>query len=351
MTDKGSVSPVEQPVRVKEKKNKTCMRHCKKFWWAYLCLFIVIVVLAVCLILLVAIPKIAQKKLDHSELQVDGISVTNTRSETYLMGINSTIRSSGGVSAKIAPFRAEMYLEDLEPHTPFVLLDFPETTSAELQTVNVTDKRIEIPNMEAFTTFNTMLLGQESVRVTIKGDTTVRVSGVARNYGVTFKKTITLTGLNHFAGLEVTHAEVSTEPDENDNNFHGFVTIPNPSVLTIEIGNATFDTFLNGSNVGTTYMDNLILSPGNNNASLRASISQGPVLLALMEEPYCQDGIIDFELSGNGVTNEGDKLSYFADALSADNLTVPINIGESVARDLGVTLGCSSSGNSSRLLI
>lgn len=98
-------------------------------------------------------------------------------------------------------------------------------------------------------------------------------------------------------------------------------------------------------------MDNLVLSPGNNNASLRASISQGPVLLALTEEPYCQDGILDFELSGNGVTNQGDELSYFADALSADNLTVPINIGESVARDLGVTLGCSSSGNSSRLLI
>lgn len=181
-----------------------------------------------------AIPKIAQNKLNASQLQVDGISVTQTRSETYLMGINSTIRSSGGVSAKIAPFRAEMYLEDIEPHTPFVLLDFPETTSAELQTVNVTDKKIEIPDMDAFTTFNTMLLGQESVRVTIKGDTTVRVSGVARNYGVTFKKTIELTGLNHFAGLEVTQAEV-TRPTGGGDNFHGYVTIPNPSVLTIEI--------------------------------------------------------------------------------------------------------------------
>lgn len=182
----------------------------------------------------VGIPNIAQSKLDDSKLEVDGIHVVKTRENSYEMSINSTIRSKGGVSAKIRPFVGEMYLEDLEPHTPFVMINFPETTSTELQTVNKTQE-VDIFDMDAFATFNTWLLGNESVRVTIKGDTAVRVSGVARDFGVTFKKTITLKGLNHFSGLTVTQSALSLTPDENGDNFVGFVDIPNPSVLTIEI--------------------------------------------------------------------------------------------------------------------
>lgn len=182
----------------------------------------------------VGIPNIAQSKLDSSELEVDGIIVTRTRSDSYNMAINSTIRSDGGVSATISPFTAEMYLEDLEPHTPFVYLDFPETTSAEVQTVN-TSKEVEIPDLEAFTTFNTWLMANESVRVTVKGDTHVRVSGVSRRFGVTFKKTMTLAGLNHLDGLNVTYNEVSLTADDRGDNFHGWVDIPNPSIFTIEL--------------------------------------------------------------------------------------------------------------------
>lgn len=50
MSDKYVVTPEEHHVpAAKQGKGKSCMRHCKRFWWAYLCLFIVIVVLAVCL--------------------------------------------------------------------------------------------------------------------------------------------------------------------------------------------------------------------------------------------------------------------------------------------------------------
>lgn len=48
MSDKAAATQSEQPVP-KQGKRKTCMRHCKRFWWAYLLLFISIVVLVVCL--------------------------------------------------------------------------------------------------------------------------------------------------------------------------------------------------------------------------------------------------------------------------------------------------------------
>lgn len=52
MTEKNVVTQQEQehePHVVKQGKRKTCMRHCKRFWWAYLIVFLCAVILIVCL--------------------------------------------------------------------------------------------------------------------------------------------------------------------------------------------------------------------------------------------------------------------------------------------------------------
>ncbi|KAG7139359.1 hypothetical protein HYQ45_003665 [Verticillium longisporum] len=367
MADKVQIAQHEQPIE-KRGKRKSCMRHCAKFWWIYLLAFIAIVVLVVCLIIFVAIPKIAQNKLDHAELTVDGIIVTKTEEDKFNMAINSTIRSKGeltvdgiivtkteedkfnmainstirskgGVKAKIAPFAAVMYLEDIESHIPFVHLDFPETESVKIQTVNTTQE-VTIPDMDAFTTFNTWLLGNETLRVTVEGKTHVKVNGISRKYGVTFKKTMELTGLNHFKGLTVTSNRVNITHDDNGDNFFGWVDIPNPSVFTIEIGNASFHAYYNSSNIGTAFLDDLYLYPGINNVSMRANISTAPVVRAMSSEPACDTGIVDFQLGGRDVFNNGEDLAYFGNALSVSNLTVPIELATAFERDVGLTFEC-----------
>lgn len=139
-------------------------------------------------------PKIAQSKLDAAKLTVQGISITKTQSEAYLVGINSTIESDGKFQATIDGFHGSMYLEDLQPHTPFCAVDFPQTTSAAIQVVNVSQP-IQIQDMAAFTTFNTWLLNNETLRVTMTGDTHIRLSGISKAFPVTFKKTVTLNGM------------------------------------------------------------------------------------------------------------------------------------------------------------
>ncbi len=145
----------------------------------------------------VGIPKIAQHKLDEAELSIDGISVSNTESGRLVMSINSTIRSDGKVHADIDPFLGVMYLEDLEPHTPFASINFPATTADALQTVNVS-QTLDVTDQEALTTFNTWLLKEEKLRVTVLGDTKVQVKGISKKFPVTFKKTIEMPGTFFF---------------------------------------------------------------------------------------------------------------------------------------------------------
>lgn len=109
------------------------------------------------------------------------------------MAVNSTITTDGSVHADIEPFTGVMYLEDLEPHEAFASIDFPATTSAKYTEVNVSQP-VEVTNMKAFTTFNTWLLANETLKLTIEGDTKVRVKGISKSFGVTFKKTVDLKG-------------------------------------------------------------------------------------------------------------------------------------------------------------
>lgn len=49
-TSKREVAQTEGTVPVKRGKRQTCARHCKRFWWIHLIIFLCITVLVVCLV-------------------------------------------------------------------------------------------------------------------------------------------------------------------------------------------------------------------------------------------------------------------------------------------------------------
>lgn len=337
--DKAAVSHTEN-VSGKPRR-RGCLGHCAKFWWAHLIVVIIIVVVVVPVVLLVGVPKIAQSKLDDAELILDRITVTNAQTNNLTMSIDSTIKTDGSVHADIAGFEGVMYLEDHLPHTPFAKINFPPTTADAFQTVNVT-QFLPIDDVNALTRFNTWLLANETLRVTVLGDTTVRVKGIARDYGVTFKKTVTMPGLHHLAGIKVEPTWISTEEDDKGNNFRAKVFIPNHSRVAFDLGNVTFDSFLFDKDIGTIFIDNLALEPGMNEYEMRATVDNGPVLGGLAKKPYCeQGGILPIAISGETVVNKGQSLPYFRDALAASRLTVEIPIGQAVKDNIGLTVPCA----------
>lgn len=78
-----------------------------------------------------------------------------------------------------------------------------------------------------------------------------------------------------------------------------------------------------------------------NEYEMRAKIDNNPVIKALGQKPYCEEGgILPFEISGKTVVNHGQELPYFRDALAANRQTVDIPIGAAVTENLGVTVPC-----------
>jgi competence protein ComGC len=345
MSDKGATLEQRNEVApVKKGKRKSCMRHCKRFWWAYLIAFVLIVVLVVCLIIFVAVPKIAQSKINEAELDIQAVRILDTESDAYRMEIDSTIRTDGHIKAKVYPFEGVMYLEDKEGHVPFATLDFPETSSAKEQVVNITQD-VKISDMDAFRDFNIWFHNNETLRITVEGKTQVKPKGLSRKYDVDFKKTLEIKGLNVFSGTEVTEGEISIEADDDGKNFHGVADIPNASHFTLDIGNVSFSNFVGDVFLGHLFIDNLILRPGSNVVNISANINQIRTLgiLRNADAKVCESGVLDFKLLGDNVTNHGQDLSYFAAALASVNQTVPIDIGSMIEKALDQKVNCVNS--------
>jgi len=329
-------------------KKRRCGAHCKKFWWAYLIAFCCIVVLVVCLVIFVGVPNIAQDKIDAAKLDIQGVNILETEPDSFLMEVNSTITTDGSIHADVDGFVGDMYLEDLEGHKPFASLEFPPTTAAKNQEVNVT-QQVTITDMDAFRTFNIWFVNNETLKITIDGKTKVKPSGLDRKYDVDFKKTLEVKGLNLFKGTEVIEetAELSLDEDDEGKNFWGEANIPNPSHFTLDIGNVSFTNFVDDQEMGTLYIDNLFLVPGNNRVNISAHMEQIRIITLLRSDKYCEDGIMPFHLQGENVTNHGEDLEYFAAALGSGNQTVNIDIKTIVKNNLNTTIECGSSSGGS----
>ncbi|KAI0539255.1 hypothetical protein GGR58DRAFT_243126 [Xylaria digitata] len=326
------------PIATPKKKG-----HFKRFWWAYLFAFLIVAtVVVVPSVLLVAVRRAAQQRLNDATLTIDGISVRNTQTNSLVMTINSTIEADNSVHATIDAFQGTLYLADVDPPLAFAQIEFPRTTSSAMQTVNVSQE-IQISDQDPLTAFNKALLSSASVRVQVKGNTHIHVQGILRSYPATFDKTVTLTGLNNFDGLYI--SDPSINAISSTNNFNGTVHIPNPSLLTLEIGNTTFTNYFNGEEVGQTYINNLVLYPGNNTFFASADIAQLPIINALTQEPFCElQGRLPFQLSGKDVVNNGQVLPYFRDALAASNQSITIDLSEA-AESLGIPVECMASSS------
>ncbi|KFX92225.1 hypothetical protein V490_05505 [Pseudogymnoascus sp. VKM F-3557] len=314
-------------------KRGGCAGFLRKWWWAILIVLAICALVIILPLVLVGFPRIIQDKVNGSTLNIDGISVTNSKTDTVTISINSTVSSSNSIPATVDGFDAIMYLEDKLPHTPVMTLKMPQTKTG-LAIVNITQE-ISGASNQPFIDFNSWYLWNESFPVTIEGDTLVHVKGL-KAAKVHFKKTVTLKGINGFKGITVEGAKI--DPLATDNNFHGTANIPNQSILTFEVGNATFSNFFEQKKIGTLFIDNMFVRPGVNKIAVRASIEQGPVLTGIQKQPYCKDGVLPFDLQGTNVVNHGQVLPYFKEALSLHPQSVSIGVGAAL-KDAGLDLG------------
>lgn len=125
--------------------------------------------------------------------------------------------------------------------------------------------------------------------------------------------TFDITALDSLTGFSISNSTVLFPASANGTNLIGIATLPNPSVLTIEIGNIILDIYSGNLLIGNATLEGVTLKPGNNTNSIT--------------------GVLDLRKI---INNLGDVIESQASTISTGNLALNTIIRSVIWNDVEV---------------
>ncbi|KAJ5591318.1 hypothetical protein N7450_005290, partial [Penicillium hetheringtonii] len=320
------------PTPVKRSFGSKVAAHFKKWWWVHLIIFVIVVLVVVLPVVYVGYPNIAKHDVNDSTLEITSMVISDPTPESFQLNQTQVIGSDSSYHPKIYAFDAAVSLAGAA--ASFATVRVPSVKSEDGAKVEVLQK-VDLGDIGAFGDYAKAVMLQEEVALNIYGKPDLQ-QGSLPKITVTYNKTVTMKGLNQLKGFDVTDFHILTKK-ENGRNMKGTVYIPNPSVMTIDMGNLTLDLSVAGKPMGQSFLDNLVLKPGNNTVPMTSTVDQTAIIKMFTADgnPY-KDGVVPFDIVGNSSVYNGKELPYFTKALASNNLTVHLNVSKALA-EIGLT--------------
>ncbi|MCJ1340282.1 hypothetical protein MMC09_005576 [Bachmanniomyces sp. S44760] len=297
--------------------------HLRKWWWLHLIFFIASTLIIVLCLIYVAFPRISQDNINDSTLTVTSLVLSDPTPDSFHLVQTSTIGNGSPYHPQLDAFNASLSLDGGNPYAYVEIPHVHATASA----TSVIDQDVQITDLGAFTDYNVNVLNSEEVKVDVKGRTNLHEMRFPTTT-VNYDKTTTMKGLNKLAGFNVTSFQIELTPEADGTNMVGMVYIPNPTVMTLSMGNVTFNNFLDSTLIGTTTLSNLILTPGNNTIPMRSTINQTIVIEAIATK--YKDGMLPVNIVGNESVYNGAHLTYFEKALQSNTQSITLDVGSAL---------------------
>jgi len=300
-------------------------RHCRKRWWAYLIAFCLFVLVIMIIVVYGIIPPVAQEKLDKTVLHLNSLSVTKPSPNNFTVSLAATITGGGGIAAHahLDPFDVVVFLEGHDPIQPIMTLPFGRVNGGNSVDVAQNNVLVKIGNEGAVGEFAKKLLFEKEMRVAMRGRTEMWLGKL--HAGVNYNEVVTIQALNKLDGMAITNY---TLLNEDRFNVGGKVLVPNPTVVTIEMGDVTLNIGLKDKSIGTGVISGLVLRPGNNSYDFKANVMENQLInLALAAS---QGGKLNVTSNGTKVDNV--QIPWLSEPLTQLDTQVPFDISNTTAQ-------------------
>jgi hypothetical protein len=202
------------------------------------------------------------------------------------------------------------------------------------------------------------MLASEEITIDLSGKTTIHISGLPAT-DVNYNKKIAMkgtsppphlaskpankpSGLNHLSGLTISDIKILSGTKEilpDGSNLLGTMHIPNPSVLTLDLGNVTMNLGVGSQAIGYALLPNLVLKPGDNNVPMQARADQA-TLITLILSKY-KNGVLPLEIVGNSSVKGDTHLSYYEQAIKANTIKLDLDAGPAL-KAIGINITSSA---------
>lgn len=165
-------------------------RHCGRFWWIHLIIFIIVVLVVVLPVIYVAYPNMAQDSINKGTLAILSQSITNPTPDSIELELRSAVLSNSSHHPNLDAFMGSFYLEDAD--TPFLEFEIPAVkavngTEAEVQ------RRVAITNLDAFSQYTTTNLLSEEYNIYLRGKGGLKLGSLPKTT-VNYNQKITTKG-------------------------------------------------------------------------------------------------------------------------------------------------------------
>ncbi|KAG9242033.1 hypothetical protein BJ878DRAFT_426769 [Calycina marina] len=327
--------PYTQPQKQGVGVGSKIKRHCARFWWLHIIIFcIIFLIVSLCLVY-VAMPKIAQSGVDKTYLELTDLKFINPTQETLEITQTAILHNPEIFTPTLDAFPVQSYFvvnatgEQLGPMLEF---QFPKTHALHPTSVNTAAlQECLIEDADVVNQFVTAVLTQEYVSSSLVGSTNLHLGALPVNK-INYNTVVTYKGLNGLAGFNVTEARVNLTAATGESNLKGNAFIPNPSVITVAMGNVTLSLAIAGTNVGNATINDMTLVPGDNNLPMTAIVDQAALTTAALATGA--NGYVNLTITGTSAVYNGQQLTYYQEALQDNALALRMNVLQIVADSL-----------------
>lgn len=325
-----------QPVAARPGFGYKAKRHCARWWWVHVIIFCIsFLIIALCLVY-VGMPRIAQHGVNESSLQMTDIEFLDPTPNTVVLTQKAILHSPSIYTPTLDPFNASLWLvtNGTFASSPMNQITMPRIHALHPQSnASVVGQTVAIQNLDEITQYAIQVLTQKNVSTALTGKTTLH-EGHLPAIGINFNTTTTYAALNGLAGFNVTGAKVNLTAPAGEPNLSGFAYIPNPSVITVAMGNVTLSLATASAGVvGNSTILNMTIAPGNNTLPMTAIIDQTKVISSMDSE-----GFVEMLITGTSSIYNGQHITYYEKALAANQLSLKMNVKQILADSTGLSI-------------
>ncbi|KAL2835454.1 hypothetical protein BJY01DRAFT_259193 [Aspergillus pseudoustus] len=309
-------SPTKPPFKSR------AIAHFKRRWWVHLIILTVVALVITLPLVYVGYPRIAQDGISDSTLRITSMEISSPTPSGFHLHQVQVLGSDSIFHPKLYSFNGAVRLPGYDD--PMMNITVPSIQANDGATIEV-NQSVVFEDARIFAEFSKALMLQKEVSLNIYGKPRLKQAGL-HTITVTYNHTITMKGLNKLEGFQV--VELKLDPGRDDGmNAKGSVLIPNPSVMTLAMGNVTFDLSSGGTDLGPAVIHDLVLRPGNNTAPIVANVDELALLGIL---PHHPPFTIEMQALGNSSVYNGSELPYYTAALEANPIIFDFDVSQAL---------------------
>ncbi|KAI0878350.1 hypothetical protein GGS24DRAFT_496901 [Hypoxylon argillaceum] len=302
-------------------KRQKVKRHCGRFKWWYLGVGLIILIILLPLLFTKIIPAITQDIVNSQKLPIIGGSFQALSPTSLSVTLETQLDTQ--IAASLDPTNLAIYNKDTPDYSPFFSIVLPKIHVYHKTPVVITNQTVSVTNETELVKWLDQVFEQPKVGLSVKGKTTVHLG--ALKMSATIQKTLEVESLNSLEGFGITTLQLVYPPMEDGRNIKGTINLPNSGMLTLGLGNLTFNLFSGDIKLGYMSIYDVNLPPGNNSQNFDGQIYLKellPNLGAILDSQSAPlaDGNIEIRATGNSTMVNGMHIGYLEQVLNKKTL-------------------------------